>query len=175
MSSPVLDAVSEIPLTELASTDQFVPAHATRSATLRLDAPPARVFPLFEPEGERQWITGWLPRYLWPADGTARAGTTFLTEHEGRETTWMLAVHDPGRQVIYTRVTAGLSVVRVEVRCAADGDGTSATVRYDYVGLTPAGNASIAQMTEVRFGEWMGEWERAINSWLATGEATDLG
>lgn len=175
MSSPVLGAVSEIPIAGVALADRFVPAHATRSGTLRLDAPPARVFPLFEPEGERRWMAGWSPRYLWPVDGTARVGTTFLSEHEGRETTWMLAVYDPGRQVIYTRVTAGLNAVRVEVRCAADREGTIATVRYDYVGLTPAGNASIAQMTEVRFGEWMREWERAINTWLATGEATDFG
>jgi hypothetical protein len=86
----------------------------------------------------------------------------------------MLVVHDPGRQVIYSRVTAGLTAVRVEVRCAPEGEGTEATVGYDYVGLTPAGNASVAQMTEVRYHEWMGEWERAINTFLTTGMATEI-
>lgn len=170
MSSPAFTAAPAAIVTGDGSpADRFVPAHATRSATLHLDAPPARVFPLFEPEGERQWVSGWAPRYLWPADGAARVGTTFLTQHEGCETTWMLVVHDPGRQVIYSRVTAGLTAVRVEVRCAPAGEGTAATVRYDYVGLTPAGNASIAQMTEARYREWMKEWECAINTYLTTG------
>ncbi|HET7230993.1 MAG TPA: SRPBCC family protein [Longimicrobium sp.] len=152
-------------------TDRFVAAHATRSATIHLHAPPDRVFPLFTPEGERLWVQGWSPSYLWPADGSARVGMTFLTEHEGRETTWMIADHDPGRRAVYTRVTAGLNVVRVEVRCAPEGDGTAATVRYDYVGLTQAGNASIEQMTEARYAEWMSEWEDAINTFLTTGSA----
>jgi len=155
--------------------DGFVPAHATRSATIHLHAPPDRVFPLFTPEGERLWVPGWLPRYLWPTDGAAQVGMTFLTEHEGRETTWMVADFDPGRRAVYTRVTTGLSAVRVEVLCAPDGDGTAANIRYDYVGLTPAGNASIEQITETRYAEWMDEWERAVNAYLATGFAAHHG
>lgn len=144
----------------------FAPAHATRSATIHLHAPPDRVFPLFTPEGERRWVPGWNPRYLWPSDGATQTGMTFLTEHEGRESTWMVADFDPPRRAVYTRVTAGLSVVRVEVRCEPDGDGTAATIRYDYVGLAPAGNDSVEQMTETHYVAWMAEWEAAINASL---------
>lgn len=100
---------------------------------------------------------------------------TFVTEHEGRESTWMVADLDPGRHALYTRVTPGLSAVRVEVTLAAAGDGTAATIRYDYVGLTPAGNASIEQMTEAHYAEWMGEWEQAINTFLASKPTPRLG
>lgn len=166
MSSRMPETVAAPPSGATPPADGFVPAHATRSATIHLHATPDRVFPLFTPEGERLWVPGWSPRYLWPADGAAQAGMTFLTEHEDRETTWMVADFDPARRAIYTRVTPGLSTVRVEVVCEPHGDGTAATVRYDYVGLAPAGNASIEQMTEERYREWMGEWERAINAYL---------
>ena len=146
----------------------FVPAHATRVATIHLHAPPERDVPLYTPAGERLWVPGWVPRYLWPADGAAQIGMVFLTEHEGRESTWMVADFDPGRRAVYTRVTAGLSAVRVEVRCAPDGEGTTATIRYYYVGLTAAGNASIEQMTEARYREWMEDWEAAINTYLSS-------
>lgn len=168
MSSRMSDTTPAPPAASTA--DAFTPAHATRSATIHLHAPPDRVFPLFTPEGERLWVPGWNPRHLWPADGATQVGMTFLTEHEGRETTWMVAEFDPGRRAVYTRVTAALSAVRVEVRCEQDGDGTTATIRYDYVGLTPAGNASIEQMTETRYGEFIGEWEGAINAYLAPDE-----
>lgn len=52
----------------------FTPAHATRSAAIHLHAPADRVFPLFTPEGERLWVPGWNPRYLWPANGAAQVG-----------------------------------------------------------------------------------------------------
>ena len=167
MSSRAPEATLAPPTDAIPPTDGFVAAHATRSATIHLHAPPDRVFPLFTPEGERLWVPGWNPRYLWPAAGTTRVGMTFLTEHEGRETTWMVADFDPGRRAVYTRVTAGLSAVRVEVRCERAGDGTAATVRYDYVGLSTDGNASIEQMTETCYREWMGEWETAINAHLS--------
>jgi Polyketide cyclase / dehydrase and lipid transport len=165
MSRPTTGTSLAPPADAPSSADRFVPAHATRSATIHLHAPPGRIFPLFTPEGERLWVPGWSPRYLWPADGAAQVGMTFLTEHEGRESTWIVADFDAGRRAVYTRVTAGLSAVRIEVRCEPDGDGTAATIRYDYVGLTPDGNASIEQMTEARYAEWMDEWEREINAY----------
>ncbi|HYH81276.1 MAG TPA: SRPBCC family protein [Longimicrobium sp.] len=153
--------------------NSFVAAHATRRGTLHLHAPPAHVFPLFTPEGEREWVPGWSPRYAWPPDGSVRIGTTFFTEHAGRATTWMVASHEPGVRVVYTRVTAGLNAVRVEVSCAPEGEGSAVTVRYDYVGLTPAGNESIEQVTQPRFAEWMREWEQSINTVLAAGSPAD--
>ena len=151
----------------------FVPAHATRTATIRLHAAPERAFPMFEPEGERAWASGWDPRWLHPRDGHARDGAVFVTQAHGRETIWTITAHQPPARVRYSRVTPGLHAITVEVRLRAAGvDETMAEVTYTLTALTPAGNDAVAQMVESYEG-WMEEWEESINAALA-GEAAGV-
>src|SRR5687768_11943930 len=101
----------------------FVPAHATRSATIRLEAPPERAFGMFTPLGERAWAQGWDPEFLHPLDGEAYEGSVFITRAGGRETIWTTIAHDPPRRAAYSRVTPGLHAVVVEVRLRPSDDG----------------------------------------------------
>jgi hypothetical protein len=146
----------------------FVPAHETRSATIRLDAPPERAFGMFTPLGERVWAQGWEPEFLHPLDGEACDGSVFITRAGGRETIWTTIAHDPPIRAAYSRVTPGLHAVIVQVclRNADDG-GTLADVSYAFTSLTPAGNDAVAEMLD-GFGGWMEEWETSINRALAS-------
>lgn len=145
----------------------FTPAHETRTATLRLHAPPERAFPLFEPEGERAWAPGWDPRWMHPLDGRPREGAVFVTGAEGRETIWTITAHEPPARVRYSRVTPGVHAVTVQVRLRPEGPGeTRAEVTYTLTALTPAGNDAVAGMV-ASYDGWMAEWEQAINAALA--------
>lgn len=53
--------------------------HLSRAHHIDLAAPPAEVFPLFTPAGEKLWIREWDPRYLHPASGETRQGMVFTT------------------------------------------------------------------------------------------------
>jgi hypothetical protein len=146
----------------------FVPAHQTRSATIRLDAAPERAFGMFTPLGERAWAQGWDPEFLHPLAGEACEGSVFITRTGGRETIWTTIAHDPPRRAAYSRVTPGLHAVIVKVRLRpADDDGTLADVSYTFTALTPAGNDAVAEMVD-GFGGWMEEWETSINRVLTS-------
>jgi hypothetical protein len=52
-------------------------APATQVRTFHLNAPLARVFPLFTAQGERAWAPGWEPRIL---SGSEKHYTTMIEE-----------------------------------------------------------------------------------------------
>jgi hypothetical protein len=150
------------------TTTTFNPAHQTRNATIRLDAPRDRAFEMFTPLGERAWAQGWDPEFLHPPDGAAGEGSVFITRAGGVETIWTTIAHDPPARAAYSRVTPGLHAVIVEVRLRPSEDGgTRADVSYAFTALTPAGNDVVAEMVD-GFGGWMEEWETSINRALAS-------
>jgi hypothetical protein len=154
-------------------TIDFIPAHQTRSATVRLDAPPEQAFEMFTPLGERAWAEGWDPEFLHPVDGEPCEGSVFVTRAGGRETIWTTIAHDPPGRAAYSRVTPGLHAVIVEVRLRdADDGGTLADVSYTFTALTPAGNDAVMEMVD-GFAGWMEDWASSINRAL-TSESAEL-
>ena len=119
---------------------------ATVSQVIHLAAPPGRVFPLFEPLGEKAWAADWDPQMLYPADGAAEAGAVFTTGHApAGESIWTMTVYDPATfHLAYLRVTPGAQVAFIEIQCAdADNGTTRATVSYTLTGLSAAGNEPV--------------------------------
>lgn len=54
--------------------------------------------------------------------------------------------------------------------CAAAGEkGTGVTVRYEYTGLSAAGDALIAEITAERFAAMIGQWRDSIAAYLRRG------
>lgn len=151
----------------------MTPFHAlrlTRTGVIRLNAPPAVVFPLFTPEGERQWAPGWDPTSIYPASGEATCDMVFSTKHHDQsDMIWaMIAYDQEDFAVSYLRVAPTSHSARIDVRCAgAGGETTGATVSYCFTGLTEAGNAYVAQYTEAHYRAWLQGWETAINDALA--------
>ncbi|HLV98428.1 MAG TPA: hypothetical protein VKT82_07085 [Ktedonobacterales bacterium] len=147
--------------------------HIIVSQTIHLAAPSRQVFPLFEPLGEKAWAAGWEPHILYPADGTAEAGAIFTTSHppEG-ESIWAMTAHDPAAlHLAYLRVTPGVQVAFIEVRCEDLHDGTTrATVSYTFTGLSAAGNEKLTQLA-THHQQDIATWEQAINFYLAHGHA----
>src|SRR5690348_5713399 len=89
--------------------------------------PPERALRLFTPVGERAWVSHWDPRFPAGESGDGSApGTVFLTG----DTHWVVIDRDEDR-VRYARVTPGVRAGTVEVRIAADGEGSRADVTYD--------------------------------------------
>jgi hypothetical protein len=99
----------------------------------------------FTPEGERDWVHGWDPRYpAGPVDGDGDAPDTVFTTHG---TTWVV-VERAEALVRYARVTPGESAGTVTVRCTPDGEATAVEVTYALTALAPAGEARLEELAD---------------------------
>ena len=91
-------------------------APRTQMHSFHLDAPCARVFPLFTARGEREWAPGWDPVML---SGAEERGSAFQTRnHQGQTTTWIVIDYRPSEgRVSYARLAHGSNIGLVDVIC----------------------------------------------------------
>lgn len=141
-------------------------APSTQIGRFHLDAPVARVFPLFTALGEKAWAQGWEPELL---SGREERGSAFHTVHAGRETTWIVVEYRPSEgRVSYARLAQGSNIGLVDVRCDAAGGGTDVSVRYTLTGLSPQGQEFVTEFLDPgRYGRMMDEWRAAITGALS--------
>ena len=140
--------------------------HIERRHRIVLALPVEVAFPLFTPKGEEAWAAGWTPEYLHPADGETRLGMVFRTFHGGETTLWGCVDHRPEEHRIrYVRVTPDSRFAFVDVACRAiAADRTEVEVAYAQTALSPAGDAALAQLDEVRFAATIDGWRVEIEA-----------
>ena len=148
-----------------AYTDQsksFTGQSITRTATIHLDGPIAKVFQLFEPVGEK----------------AAQEGMVFLTyDDKGKnESYWTMIEYDARQhRIAYINVIPNYQVRKIAIQCREVGAGkTDATVSYSYTGTTPHGNDDAAKQTEESYTAKMQHWAHAINTYLTTGKQIEM-
>lgn len=135
----------------------------TQVRTFRLEAPVARVFPLFTALGEKAWAQGWEPVLL---SGGEERGSVFRTAHGGHESTWIVVAYLPAEgHVSYARLVQGSNMGLVDVRCrAAAGGGTEVSVRYTLTGLNAHGQAFVDEFLDPgHYSRMIEEWREAIS------------
>jgi hypothetical protein len=144
-----------------------------KSATIKLEAPIDRVFPLFGPVREKDWAHGWDPQVIYPKDVLVAKHMVFQTKgglHGSTETyTWTIVNYEPAQFTIEYLVSASDRLWFITVRCKAQGENTSATVTYSYTGLTPDGNQKNKAAIHNMFASDLKDWEKAINYYLKNG------
>jgi hypothetical protein len=143
---------------------------STQAGSFRLEAPLARVLPLFTALGEKAWAQGWEPELL---SGREERGSVFRTVYGSRETTWIVVDYRPSEgRVSYARLAQGSDIGLVDVQCSpAPGGGTEITVRYTLTGLNPQGQAFVTAFLDPgRYGRMIEEWREAIGKALAVRE-----
>jgi hypothetical protein len=149
-------------------------ARAVRQGEFPLPCDPAAALPLFTPEGERHWVSGWHPEYL--GGGTDEVGAVWRTSH-GEDITWITTDRDDDR-VRYARVSSNGTAGLVEVLCTPADGGTRVQVTYDLTACTAAGVDAV-QRFATHFEDMLEHWRRATAAVLAktpvTGQADDHG
>jgi hypothetical protein len=141
---------------------------ATQVGSFHLDAPLARVMPLFTAEGERSWAPGWEPVIL---SGNVERGSAFVTRgHTGVETTWIVTDYRPAEgRVSYARLAQGSNIGLVDVTCTeAEDGGTVVSVRYTLTGVSEQGRAFAREFLEPEhYARMIEEWRVATSATLA--------
>jgi len=138
---------------------------------------PQRVFPLFCPVREADWIPDWRYRMIYSESGFAELGCVFATPNEdGTETTWVISEYDAQAfRIGLVWVDPGKIAARMQISLASAGIRESvAHIRYTFTSLSPQGNEMLAQYTEDWFLHKMMSWERAINHYLRLGKMISL-
>jgi hypothetical protein len=151
----------------------FKAEHIKQSATIHLDAPINKVFPLFGPIREKDWAYGWNPQVIYPGDTLVAKQMVFRTQgglHGSPETyTWVIVNYEPLQSTIEYMVSASERLWFITVSCRPSGSDTLATVTYSYTGLTEEGNRKNKQAIIDMFASELKDWEAAINHYLKTG------
>lgn len=137
--------------------------HVEHRHEITVSMPVDRAILLFTPLGERDWVGGWEPEFLHPADGETGVGMVFRTRHGGEETLWSCIDWSPGEhRVRYVRVTPGSRFGHVEVTCREAGAGTVVSVCYALTALSTEGETLLADLDLARFREMIESWRTAI-------------
>jgi len=147
-----------------------------RTGALRVNRPLAQAFPLFSPEGERRWVKGWIPEYLYPRGVPSdAAGTVFRTNHNNEDTEWLVLRYAPAEGVAeYVRITPGSRMGVVTVRATERGGGTDVEVTYTLTSLSEAGTRTLEAMTEASYAAMLQEWERLIHEAIDANNRSDV-
>lgn len=144
---------------------------AERTCHLRLNAPPAEVFPLFGPKLESRWAPEWQPAFIHPPDGEVdRHGAVFIVppDDERPESTWVMTAYEESEgRVEYVYVAPRHNVTQIWIRVAPSGDTQSdVAVTYRRTALGEAGNVFVERFVAT-VDEMRAHWERSINGYLA--------
>ena len=154
----------------------FVSKRIARTSTISLKAPLKEVFPLFGPLREKEWADGWEPRILYPRTNEIEERMVFMTAppygHDEPNYTWIVSRYLPDQALIEYTVFTPERIWWITIQCREDvsGQTTQAVITYTYIGLTERGNVTNEKTLQHMYAHDLGDWEQALNHYLATGE-----
>ena len=141
--------------------------HQVSDGEFELPVSAAAAMELFTPEGERDWVPGWDPRY--PAgQPSEERGTVFRTVAHGVTSIWLILELDRSRRrAEYARVTPGVHAGTVSVACEdTEPERCRVSVRYD---LTTLGTPDVLEPYRPEpFAEMMETWAAMTTDYLTS-------
>jgi hypothetical protein len=146
------------------------PNRATHTYRQRLQAAPAKVFPLLCPVRETEWAEGWLPELVISSSGVAERDCVFITPDDQARAIWYITRHEPeGGLVEMLKIVPGVTACRLRIQLSANGEECFADITYSHTSIGPAGDEFVAGFTADYYQQFMRTWERLLNHFLKTG------
>ncbi len=146
------------------------PNRATHTYRQKLDAPPARVFPLLCPVREAEWADGWSPELIISSSGVAERDCIFTTPDQHGQAIWYVTRHEPASWLVgMLKIVPGVTACRLEIQLSENGGGCFADVTYSYTSLGAAGDKFVASFTADYYQRLTLAWEKELNHFLKTG------
>lgn len=150
-------------------------ARISRTSVITLNAPLAKVFPLFGPIKEKEWAPGWEPKVLYSTTDLVEEHMVFKTRSQHEQDTdfiWTVSQYHPDQTFIEYTVFAPERLWWITIQCreGKSRETTEAEITYTYTGLTEKGSAINQRALETMFRRDLKDWEEEINHYLETGE-----
>jgi len=151
------------------------PKRVKHAYTQTINGTPAQGFPLLCPVREVDWAPGWSTDWVVSKSGTAEQECMFQTPalgDKGTASTWIITRYEPDSfEVEMYKVTPGHTVGKLVISLVPEGSNHSqAHISYEYTSLGQSGDEFLAKFTAESYGEFMQNWEKAMNHYLETGE-----
>ncbi len=121
----------------------------TYSGSVSVSAVPEQVFPLLCPVREYEWIDGWDCKLIYSESGFVEEGCIFTTHFpDDGPMVWVTTLHDAiTRRVEFVRFSAGVKVLKMQLRVDEAGEGTSnLSIKYTLTALSGEGNTMVDQL-----------------------------
>ena len=146
------------------------PNRATHTYRQRLQAAPARVFPLLCPVRETEWADGWAPELVVSRSGVAERDCVFITPDKHGKAIWFVTRHEPEKWFVeMLKILPGVTACRLEIQLSENGNECFADITYSHTSIGPAGDEFVTNFTTDYYQKFMQSWEKALNHFLKTG------
>ena len=140
----------------------------SRTASFELPCDADTAFPLFSPEGERDWVKGWDPRPVFPERIAFARDTVFREGKAGEEAVWTILDADwKTHRTEYVRVAPGSHTARVVVKIESlAGERSKVVVGYTVTAFGKQGQNLLAAFSEESYLAKMRNWQEEISAYL---------
>jgi len=140
----------------------------SRTGSFDLACSAGTAFPLFSPEGERNWVKDWAPRPVFPDSIVFSRDTVFREGRAGEEAVWTIL--DADRQTHraeYVRVAPASHTAHIIVKVEPIGHARShVVVSYTVTAFGEDGATLLEAFSEKAYEEKMRNWQRQITEYL---------
>lgn len=140
----------------------------SRSGNFDLPCNARVAFPLFSPEGERNWVTGWDPRPVFPENIVFERDTVFREGKGDNDAIWTIVDADWNtHRAEYVRVAPASHTAHIVVKVEVlEADRTKVTVSYTVTAFGSNWGTLLEAFSEDAYAAKMREWERQIGAYL---------
>ncbi len=140
--------------------------------TFEMAQPAATLFPLFSPEGEKNWVPGWDYQNLMGTTDLAE-DYVFLTQSHDHGTTdaiWLVKRYDRKAHLVeFYKIEPGDKVGVIKVKCTEiTTEKSEVEVSYKYLALSATGESFISGFTSAVFDEFIGKWQTLLSNYFAS-------
>ena len=139
-----------------------------RSGEFDLACSADEAFPLFSPEGERRWVSGWNPQPMFPRSVAFSRDTVFRQGNGDEEAIWTIVDVDPeSHRAEYVRVAPASHTAHIIVHVAPIGRVKShVTVTYAITAFGRSSSSVIEAFSESAYADKMRDWQQRISACL---------
>jgi hypothetical protein len=125
-------------------------------------------FPLFSPEGERDWVTGWDPRPVFPKKIVFEPDTVFREGKGDCDAIWTIVDADwKGYRAEYVRVAPASHTAHIVVKLEPlEAERTKVTVSYTVTAFGANTGTVLEAFSEDAYAVRMHDWKRRIVAYL---------
>jgi len=140
------------------------------SQSFELSIPIEKAFPLFSPEGEKHWVTGWEYRSV-AGSKNLQEDDVFLTSTHNHRTTdaiWIVKRYDPEAYIVqYYKIEPEEKIGLITIECTVlSSSTTNVAVTYRYIALSKSGGAFLEKFTGEVFEDFIAEWVKLLENYL---------
>jgi hypothetical protein len=140
----------------------------SRTGSFELPCSTDTAFPLFSPEGERDWVKGWDPRPVFPDRIVFSRDTVFKQGEAEEEAVWTIVDVDPQiHRAEYVRLAPASHTAHIVVRVEPLGPERSrVVVSYTVTAFGEHATSILDAFSESAYATKMRSWQEQISAYL---------